>query len=175
MDIDTRLPANEAITLLRSNLTPLTVRTRLELVTRRSFSGVVNADRIRIWPIGPSGGEDGAWHQLRPVFEGQWIDREERSHLVGRIALNRGAFVVAAAVVVILGAWLFAGVRAVFLGLSRGTWPDPMLLLAGVAMPFLFAVVAIGILGLSYQLYRSDRAELEQFLIRVYEKPGNPV
>ena len=172
IDIPTGLPEPEAIAVLRARMTPLTFRTRLELVTKRSFTGVVEAGRVRIWPIGPSGGVDGegAWHQWRPVFDGHWAARDGMTHLMGQIVLNRAIPLVVAAVTLILGAWLFAGLSAVALAFGRGTGPDSMLVFGGVAMPILFAFVAAGIFWLSYQLYRADRSELEAFMLGIYDR-----
>jgi hypothetical protein len=137
-------------------------------VTRRSFTGIVDEDRVRIWPIGPSGGEDGMWHQWRPVFSGHWIERGSSSHLVGDVHLNRGVFAAVAIASVIVGAWLFAGLQAVLLGVVRHTALNPMLLFAGVAMPVLFGLVAFAIFWTSYRLYLVDRIALQRFLERAF-------
>ena len=166
IDVDTRRSTDEAVSVLAGRLTPLTIRARMEFVTHRTSTGIVERDRVRIWPIGPSGGSDGMWHQWRPVFRGGWIERRGTTHLTGGISLNPGVIVVTALVAVIVAAWLFAGLRAVGLVLGRQTPVDPMLLLGGVAMPLLFGVVAVAIFWSSYRLYVSDRAELESFLVR---------
>jgi hypothetical protein len=160
--------------LLRQRLTPLTPRTRFELVTRRSFTGIVKEDRVRVWPIGPSGGEDGMWHQWRPVFNGLWTERHRTSHLVGDVSLNHGVYVVIGIVAVIIVAWLFAGLRAVLLGFARQTALNPMLLFAGVAMPVLFGLVAFAIFWTSYRLYVVDRAELRGFIEGAFAESGEP-
>ncbi len=174
IDIDTLRATDEAIVVLRARLTPLTPRTRFELVTRRSFTGIVNEDRVRIWPMGPSGGEDGMWHQWRPVFNGFWTERHRTSHLVGKVSLNHGVYGVIGIVAIVVGAWLFAGLRAELLGLARHTALDPMLVFAGVAMPVLFGLVAFGIFWTSYRLYLADRAELQAFLEGAFAETAAP-
>jgi hypothetical protein len=172
VDVDTRRSSDEAIAVLVGRLTPLSTRARFEFVTDRTFTGIVDRHRVLVWPIGPSSGDVGMWHQWRPVFSGQWIDRRGTTHLIGEISLNAGVFVVMGIVSVIVAAWLFAGVRAVVLGLGRQTPLDPMLLLGGVAMPLLFGVVAVAIFWSSYRLYVSDRVELQSFLQTAFE-PGD--
>ena len=171
IDVDTHRPTEEATVILRKRLTPLTPMVSFELVTRRSFTGIIDGDRIRIWPIGPSGGEDGMWHQWRPVFNGRWTERNRTTHLVGEVSLYRGVYVVIGIVMVIIGAWLFAGVRAVLLGIFRQTPLSPMLLLGAVAMPVLFGLVAFAIFWSSYRLYVVDRAELRTFLEGAFGAP----
>ena len=113
------------------------------------------------------------WHQWRPVFRGQWIERRGTIHLIGEISLNPGVIVVMAISAVIIAAWLFAGLWAVGLGLGRQTPPSPMLLLGGVAMPLFFGVVAVAIFWSSYRLYVSDRVELESFLATAFDGGGS--
>jgi hypothetical protein len=160
--------------VLRARLTPLTSRTRFELVAQRSFTGIVDPDRVRIWPIGPSGGEDGMWHQWRPVFNGFWTERHRTSYLVGDVSLNHGVYVVFGIVAVIIGAWLFAGLRAVLLGFAGQAALSPTLLFAGVAMPMLFGLVAFAIFWTSYRLYVVDRAELRGFVEGAFAESGEP-
>jgi len=83
LDIDSHRPIDEANLLLRERLLPLTLGVQFELVTKRAFTGIVEVDRVRIWPVGPSGGEDGMWHQWRPVFNGAWAVRNGSTHLIG--------------------------------------------------------------------------------------------
>jgi hypothetical protein len=70
--------------------------------------------------------------------------------------------------IVIVGAWLFAGVRAVLIGILRDRALDPMLVLAGVAMPLLFGLVAFAIFWASYRQYIIDRVELREFIEHLY-------
>jgi hypothetical protein len=113
------------------------------------------------------------WHQWRPVFRGQWIERRGTTHLIGEISLNPGVIVIIAISAVIIAGWLFAGLWAVGLGLGRQTPLNPMLLLGGVAMPLFFGVVAAAIFWSSYRLYVSDRVELQSFLATAFDGGGS--
>jgi hypothetical protein len=144
---------------------------RFELVTKRAFTGIVEGDRVRIWPIGPSGGADGVWHQWRPVFNGVLTERRGSTHLTGDVILNRGVFVVVGMVVLVLAGWLLASAQWV-VGALRGTSPmSPMVVLAGVVMPVLFIAVAAGIFWVSFQSYIVDRAELREFIDGLFVAP----
>jgi hypothetical protein len=114
------------------------------------------------------------WHQWRPVFNGRWTERDGTTRLVGEMSLSRGVFVVIGIITVVLGSWLWAGLRAVVRGVTSQTPLDPMVVLTTVAMPVLFGLVAFGIFWTSYRLYLDDRIELRKFLEGVFAESRAP-
>jgi hypothetical protein len=171
IDVETHRDLHGAVSALQGRIVRLTPRTRFEFVTSRSITGVVRDDRVRLWPIGPSGGEYGAWHHWRPVFDGRWSESSSSVHLVGQIALNRAVRVNIAIAAVVLGAWLFAGAQASVLSIVRDRTFDALLLLVGIGMPVLFAAVVAGIFWTSLQEFEADRAALRVFIEQAFDLP----